>query len=296
MYGNVTINTPGVTLKDTKIAGDLYITGGLGTGAVSLDNVVVTGKIIVAGGGEAENGLDSVILRNVEADNLLVDTSNGSYTSLRAEGDTSIKDALLRTNAFIQDRTDVGYGLLNLTLDGRTDDPQFTLSGNLKDIVNLTPNSTVSLSSGTAQSYLVDETALDTSLNIGVDATLRKLTLDAAATVTGTGDIGSVTVGTNGSTISILPDTIDVRPGVTSNIYGQNMDTKLGLESSEDPRILASYPVMRQVAPTSAQAMFSCNKAGTLYWAVSAVNDGTLTEDELITPPPTPPRPSSRAS
>lgn len=284
VYGTVTVNQPGTVLKDTRIAGDLYITGGLGTGAVTLDNVVVTGKIIIAGGGEAEAGNDSVILRNVEAENLTVDTTNGQYVSLRAEGDTSIKNALLRTNAFVQDRTDAGYGLLNLTLNGRTDDPQFSLSGNLKDIVNLTPDSTVNISAGTAQSFVVDETAIDSSLNIGNDATVRELNLDAATNVTGTGDIGKVTVGANGSTITMLPDTIDVRPGVTANIYGQDMDNKLGLESSADPRILASYPIMRQVAPTSAQAVFSCNKAGTLYWAVSAVNDGTLTEDELITP------------
>lgn len=284
VYGTVTVNQPGTVLKDTRIAGDLYITGGLGTGAVTLDNVVVTGKIIIAGGGEAEAGNDSVILRNVEAENLTVDTTNGQYVSLRAEGDTSIKNALLRTNAFVQDRTDAGYGLLNLTLNGRTDDPQFSLSGNLKDIVNLTPDSTVNISAGTAQSFMVDETAIDSSLNIGNDATVRELNLDAATNVTGTGDIGKVTVGANGSTITMLPDTIDVRPGVTANIYGQDMDNKLGLESSADPRILASYPIMRQVAPTSAQAVFSCNKAGTLYWAVSAVNDGTLTEDELITP------------
>lgn len=284
VYGSVTVNTPGTILKDTRIAGNLYITGGLETGAVTLDNVIVTGDIIVAGGGEAEGGQDSVILRNVEAAGLTVDSTNGQYVSLRAEGDTSIKDALLRTNAFVQDRTDAGYGLLNLTLDGRTADPQFSLSGNLKDVVNLTPGSAVNISAGTAQSFMVDETATDSTLNIGNDATVRELNLDAAANVTGQGDIGKVTVGANGSTIAMLPDTIDVRPGVTSNIYGQNMDTKLGLESSADPRILASYPTMRQVAPTSAQAVFSCNKAGTLYWAVSAVNDGTLTEDELITP------------
>lgn len=284
VYGTVTLNQPGTVLKDTRIAGNLYITGGLGTGAVTLDNVVVTGKIIIAGGGEAEAGQDSVILRNVEAENLTVDSTNGQYVSLRAEGDTSIKDALLRTNAFVQDRTDAGYGLLNLTLNGRTDDPQFSLSGNLKNIVNLTPDSAVNISAGTAQSFVVDETATGSTLNIGIDATVRDLNLDAATNVTGSGDLGKVTVGANGSTITMLPDVIDVRPGVTANIYGQNMDTKLGLESSADPRILASYPIMRQVAPTSAQAVFSCNKAGTLYWAVSAVNDGTLTEDELITP------------
>ena len=74
VYGNLTINVPGVKLKDTTITGNLYLTGGVGLGNVELENVNVLGKIVVCGGGEAEGGKHSIILRNVTAGTLEVDS------------------------------------------------------------------------------------------------------------------------------------------------------------------------------------------------------------------------------
>ena len=44
VFGNVTITAPGVTLRDSIISGDLYITGGVGLGDVKLENVTVLGQ------------------------------------------------------------------------------------------------------------------------------------------------------------------------------------------------------------------------------------------------------------
>ena len=42
---------------------------------------------------------------------------------------------------------------------------------------------------------------------------------------------------------------------------------------------------MKNIAPNSADLVFSTNKAGTVYWAVSAVADGSVSEANLIEPP-----------
>ena len=73
VYGNVTLNQPGSTLQDTTIAGDLIISGGLGLESVTLDNVRVLGNIVVAGGGESNAG-ETIVLRNVAADRLILDS------------------------------------------------------------------------------------------------------------------------------------------------------------------------------------------------------------------------------
>ena len=49
--GNLMINTPGVTLKDTTVPGDLIIGDGVGEGDVFLDNVQIKGRLLVRGGG-----------------------------------------------------------------------------------------------------------------------------------------------------------------------------------------------------------------------------------------------------
>ncbi len=283
VYGNVTINEAGTTLKDTVIAGDLYVTGGVGLGGVTLENATVLGKIVVAGGGEAEDGQESVVLRNVEAQGLVLDSLRGQYVSLRAEGDTSIKDATLRTSAFVQDRTDAGYGLLNLALDAAPG-ASFSLSGNLKDVVNKTPGSALTVSNGVAKSLTVDEKAVGSELTVGDGGVVRQLNLDAGTPVTGTGDIERLQVNTAGSSSEMLPDKIDVRPGLTADVAGEEMNSALAKESSSDPRLLAGYPKMKNVAPTSATAVFSANKAGTVHWAVSSVTDGSISEQELLEP------------
>lgn len=281
--GNVTISAPGTVLRDTTIAGDLYISGGIGSKGVTLENVDVLGRVVVAGGGEAESGTDSVILRNVEAEDLLVDNISGEYLSLRAEGDTSIADALFKSGAFILDRTPDGYGLLDIKLDSASP-ASFTLSGNIKDATNLTPGSTLNVAQGTIKDLVIDQDAAGSTLNISNDATVRKLSLDTGVPIAGTGDIDDLQINTEGSSVESLPDRVTVRPGLTANVAGTEMDSKAAAESSADPRLLAGYPKMRSVAPTSATAVFSTNKAGTVYWAVSASADGSVGESELIEP------------
>ena len=142
VYGNVTVSSPNTTLRNTTVGGDLYITGGLGLGGTTLENVQVLGDIVVAGTGESESGNDSVVLRNVDADYLKVDSLQQQYLSLRAEGTTDIDSTSVRTDAFLMDRTATGQGLQNITLEGASGS-EFTLTGNVENVVNKTPNASL---------------------------------------------------------------------------------------------------------------------------------------------------------
>ena len=90
VYGNVTVNTAGVTLRDGVIAGNLYLTGGIDLGDVLLENVDVLGEIIVSGGGESNSSQSSITLRNVVADKMIVDSIGDQFVTIRAEGNTDI--------------------------------------------------------------------------------------------------------------------------------------------------------------------------------------------------------------
>ena len=284
VYGNVTINTPNVTLHDSTIAGNLYITGGLGLGDVTLDNVRVLGEIIVAGGGESEGGADSIVLRNVEADRLVVDSMNGQYLSLSAEGNTSILETDIRSNIFLQDRTRPGEGLHNIFLESDDPDAYFTLSGNLERVVNRTPSSYLSVAMGTVDTLTVDENATGSTLNLDINSTVKSLNLDTGVPVSGVGDIDEININAAGSSVTMLPDKITIRPGLTAYVAGEIMDAVQAQEASADPRLLAGYPKTKNVSPVSATAVFAANKRGTVYWAVSTTTDGSIGEDELITP------------
>lgn len=283
-WGNVTITASGVTLHDTVIGGNLYISEGVDLGNVKLENVTVLGEIVVSGGGASEGGDDSIILRNVSAKKLVVDNTGNQLVSLRVEGDGTIPETAVRTNAYISDRTEDGAGLTTITLDGQEEGLSLTLSGNIKEVVAAAPKATVNLASGQAQTITVDEKSTGSTLNIASGAMAETVNLDIGTTVTGSGDIASLNVNAAGSTVTMLPDQITIRPGVTANISGETMDSQAAAESSADPRLSAGYPKIADLAPTSAAAQFAANKKGTVYWAVTAVTDGSVDAEELVNP------------
>lgn len=282
-WGNVTISSSGVTLRDTVIGGNLYVSAGVDLGDVVLENVKVLGEIIVSGGGVSEDGDDSVILRNVTAPKLVLDNFTGQTVSVRVEGDGLIQQADVRTNAFLADNAKDGYGVSQVRLDGE-DGLSLTLAGNVKEVTNLTPGSTVSLASGQAAVINVDEKATDSVLRIETGALAHEVNLDTATTVTGNGDISNLVVNSSGSTVSMLPDQIVIRPGETANIGGELMDSNAAAESSADPRLSAGYPRISDLAPTSVTAQFSANKKGIVYWAITAITDGSVAAEDLINP------------
>lgn len=283
VYGNLTINTPGITLKDTVVTGNLYLSGGVGLENVVLENVRVMGKIIVCGAGVSQKGENSIILRNVTAQSLEIDSMTNQLMSVRAEGLTDIKETTVRTSAYVEDLTDDGLGLQFIKLDG-TAQTSLQLAGNIKEVLNITPESALSIGQGVADKVTVDERAQNSTLHIDDSAYIRDLNLDTGTSVSGSGDIGNLSVNANGSVLPMLPDHITIRPGVSADINGVDMDSNLAAESSEDPRLLAGYPDVRNVGPKAADTVFSTNKSGTIYWALTALSDGSVGEDALVNP------------
>lgn len=283
---NVTIGSSGVTLRNTTINGDLYLTGGIGLGDVLLDNVTVNGRIIDSGAGLSEKGEISVALNNVTADELVVDSMRDQTISLLAQGRTSIPKVSVRNSAYLDDSTSTGYGLELIEIDGE-EKIAVTLSGNVKEVHNKTPNSSLNIGDGVADKVTVDETAKGSSVTVGKDARVKSLNLDAGVKVSGSGYIDSLNVSANGATVTLpqQPDEIVVAPGITATVNKQKMDTAAALEASSRPRLMSGYPVLNNVAPTSAESVYMTNKPGTVYWAVTALSDGSPSEDDVISPP-----------
>lgn len=70
--GNIIINVPGVALKNLAVKGDLIIGDGVGEGNVSIENVTITGRLVIRGGGEnsilitGDSNVDSIIIAKVK--------------------------------------------------------------------------------------------------------------------------------------------------------------------------------------------------------------------------------------
>ncbi len=284
VFGNVTITAPNVTLRDTTISGDLYISGGVGLGGIRLENVNVLGRIIVSGTGESEAGDASVVMRNVTANEMLVDNMRNKTVTVRADGITDIAKTVVRTNAYLEDNNTDDKGLMSIELDGESG-TRLTLAGRIKEVVDKTPNSYVQVGKGTVAKLTVDEAAINSTVQLDRNTEVKEMNLDVAANVTGEGDIEKLNVNAPGSVVAMLPDDIYIRPGLTASIAGVIMDHQAAEEGSLDPRLLSGYPAAKDVAPTGFRADFAGNKKGTVYWAVSSITDGSIDEEDLVNPP-----------
>ena len=156
VFDNVTITSSNVTLRDTTISGDLYVSSGVGLGNVKLENVNVLGRIIVSGTGESEKGDASVVMRNVTADEMLVDNMKGQYVTVRAEGMTQILQTYVRTPAYLEDNTPDENGLRLIVLEGGANG-KLDLAGRIKEVVSKSPGAVIKVAKGTAQKITIDE-------------------------------------------------------------------------------------------------------------------------------------------
>ena len=283
VFDNVTITSSNVTLRDTTISGDLYVSGGVGLGDVKLENVTVLGRIIVSGTGESEKGDASVLLRNVTAQEMLVDNMRDKTVTVRAEGLTEIGRTSVRTNAYLEDNTPDENGLRLITVDGSG--CRLDLAGRVKEVVAQAPMTTVQVAKGTVQRLTVDETATNSTVQVNRNTEVKELNLDVASSVTGDGDVKQMNINAPGVTSTVLPEKLYIRPGITGNVGGEDLDSAGAEEYSRDPKILSGYPIASDIAPTSLRADFATNKKGTVYWAISNITDGSVSADDLIKPP-----------
>ncbi len=200
VYGNVTVNASGVTLEDTVIVGNLYLTGGIGLGDVLLENVTVLGQIVVSGAGESNSAQSSVVMRNVEATEMIVDSINNQFVTVRAEGNTKIANTSVRTNGYVEDASTPGLGLSFIELNGEAG-TRLQLAGNIKEAVNRTPNSSLHMAQGVAEKITIDEHATGSTVTIDRGARINELNLDVTTSVSGDGDIEKLNVGAAGCTV-----------------------------------------------------------------------------------------------
>ena len=283
-YGNVTISSSNVTLRDTVILGNLYVTGGVDLGNVLLENVTVLGRIILSGGGESDAARSSVVLRNVEADEMLVDSMVGQFVTVSTYGLTNIPLTTVRSDAYLEDSSSPGYGLDRIELAGERG-TKLQLAGTIKEVVNKTPYSDLQLVKGTAERITIDEYARNSQVLVDINTQVEEMNLDVATLVTGKGDIINLHIGADGCEVDILPESVEVRPGISATVNGEVIGSVAASELSSEPRLLAGYPGVTKVTPSQAEGLFSGNKPGTIYWAVSELADGSVSMEDLLNNP-----------
>ncbi|MCL6603879.1 MAG: carbohydrate binding domain-containing protein [Paenibacillus sp.] len=199
VQGNVVINRADVTLKDTVIEGNLYLTQGIGEGNALLDQVKVRGTTFVSGGGEQSIGFKNSVLSETR-----INKPNGKVR-VYASGTTVFDAVYVQSGAILEESSLTGAGFTNvyLTAGKRT----VTLKGDFA-VVNTTDSSvsglTLNISGGVNKLTLNSPTTL--VLNDKIQIQVLHIAPNAKGSIIqGSGNIKALENKAEGVTLSGSP-------------------------------------------------------------------------------------------
>lgn len=193
--GNVMIKVKDVTLKNLTIKGDLMIGEGVGSGDVTLDNVAVTGRIVVRGGGE--NSIH--IKNNSDVGNIVIGKTDGGAVRIVAEKGCEVemvyvddgKDDVIMEGAFtaVSVESKVPVVLKNAEVGALT-------------VASQAANLTVL--SGKIASVDIKAESANTTVKVESGAKIESVTTASEKTkVMGSGDVGKVTALAGSANVSV---------------------------------------------------------------------------------------------
>ncbi|WP_246098556.1 S-layer homology domain-containing protein [Saccharibacillus brassicae] len=202
--GSVSVNVPGVTLKNMVIEGDLILGEGIGSGDAFLDGIEVKGRVLVHGGGENSIHFNDSVLVDV-----IIDKASGFGTvRIVSEGTTTVAMVIVNSPAFIQEAgsTAAGFGNVNVNASLPAGS-KVTLQGSFETLNVSAKQIQVDLPEGTVKNLNAAATASDLSLNLNAGTTVNSLVLNAIVKVLGRGTIVAAVMNTGGSTFQTPPQT-----------------------------------------------------------------------------------------
>ncbi|BBI31159.1 S-layer homology domain-containing protein [Cohnella abietis] len=199
---NVTIQSRDVTLRNMHIFGDLVISKEVGEGNVYLDQVQVDGTTRVEGG-----GMESVHLINSKMGKLLVNRLENPVRIV-AEGTTVIGDTQVLSSASLEEATGLtGEGFGDVTVLSniqKLKQRDLILSGNFNKVNLMTDLKEIKVRSGAIKILAIQGKLTIASIVLDKGVKVDELDLQSKTTVSGEGQIGSVTLSKEAED-SVLP-------------------------------------------------------------------------------------------
>ncbi|NLT58258.1 MAG: S-layer homology domain-containing protein [Clostridiales bacterium] len=192
--GTVLVNVPGVTLQDVEVKGDLIIGDGVGDGDVILDNVSVTGRMIVRGG-----GVNSIIIRGSSAVGTVVISKVDGHVRIAVEGDATVEVIYINDG---KDDVIVEGNVDRLVVDAPAV-PVTIQNGTVGEVAITAADAQVTVAKGAAVTAM---TASGTQPSLTIEGSVTTLTAAAGAAgakieVAAGGSIDTVLAGAAGTTI-----------------------------------------------------------------------------------------------
>lgn len=255
--GGVMITVPGVTLRNMKITGDLFIGDGVGDGDIILDNVVITGRTVIRGGG---------------------------MNSIKIIGKSNLQNIIVaRVDGQVRVYSEEGLEISEIIVDGNDD---VIIEGNAGNVTVTASDITVIATNARIDSGIVEGD--NSKIIVSTDSSVNKAEINGdnsevvvlsgskigsiivngtGADISGEGKIGKVEAKANGTKVStpgtkviatggakdVMAGTLPVGVGNSEIVPGRDTTSNSGDDSSSDDS--GSSSTITQEAPSGLKAV-----------------------------------------
>ena len=265
--GNVLVRSGGVTLKDLTVSGDLIIGDGVGTGDVTIDNVSVTGRIVLRGAGV--NSFKVIGKSSAASVTVTKTTTGGVHIDVSDEASVDV--------IYIDDGSDEvivegKVGMVSVASEGASVSLK---NAEVSTVSVVAANASVTVESGTVSSVIVAYGASSATIKV------------AQSTKPGAASASIGTIATAAADTSIKVDS-----GTVSTIVAQTASSGTSISTGESAKVgvvaVASAAAVKIIGDTAGAVGIVVAEKGSTVSAVttSGAADtsvktlaGTITED-----------------
>ncbi|WP_256762276.1 S-layer homology domain-containing protein [Cohnella sp. WQ 127256] len=213
---NVRITSPGVTLQNMVLEGNMTIEKSVGDGDVFLKHVSVKGTTEVNGGGaKSVHLVDSVIIK------LIVNKKDGSVRIV-VEGSTEVREVILYSSTRLEESKLLGAGFRSIALaESLPAGSLITLIGKFENVDVIATKISLEILQGQVDKLSVDKQATASSISVSKESKILELILAAAVKVIGVGTIEKANIQASGASIEQMPQTVEVGKDVKAEVGGK---------------------------------------------------------------------------
>jgi len=228
--GNVMINTPSVTLKDSLIVGDLIIGDGVGNGEVVLDNLELSGRLIVRGGGEnsivisGNSVLGSITIAKIDG-KLRVYSEEGSIvgeTIVDGHDDVILEGNFDNINILASDVTiNISKAeVMNLTMLGKASEINIDQTTKIGSLKIMGQNNTLDIN-GDVKQVETSPSSVGSEVIVNDTGKVDKIIVNSEdSTISGDGEIEAVFANANHIIIKNNTAKVTVDSGIDGTMIG----------------------------------------------------------------------------
>ncbi len=261
--GNVTVNAPGVTLKDLSIKGSLYLTEGIQNGNATLDNVTVAGRTLIRGGGE-----HSIIIKNSHIEKMEVEKLEmEEKIRIRLMGEATVKNVVLNSAAKLETEDSAGTIFSSVVVDMKNTNNVGTsltagqnsieFSGNFENVSVNSSAFGIAVTSGNIGNLLINKTAANALVTVsGGNVSVLNILASKSNITVKNGTIGIVDIAKEASQTKI-----DITGGKIEQIF-TSAKTDIEVDNGEVGRISVNSFAAGSNVDIKASASISVVSAG----------------------------------